>query len=212
MLWPRQNPDLTTVVSVWDNIKREMTLWPHESTQKVQQTTCQEKLCANEVTGNCFDCLDNSICMFKTCSPTCSNSNSRPACLSCWQAVLKQQVTRLCSDNQAAKTSLSKSVLSESNANTQLESEPNTALPFLLFFSLSPFMLFFVLHSLLQFLKAETALWETDQHWVHMHTTRRTHTLCEFSLCRRRRKCSFRSVSVQIKLVAALQAFEAIEN
>lgn len=55
----------------------------------------------------------------------------------------------------------------------------NPTLPLLsflrLFFLLS--CCFLSSMSLLQFLKAETALWESDHYWVHMRATRRTHTL-----------------------------------
>lgn len=121
-------------------------------------------------------CVNNVMCLFKTWSLTCSNSNSKPVCLSHWIAILNQQDLCQRSDNHNSKTSLSKSVVSQSNANTRLESEPDAALPLLPpYFSLLS-CCFLSSTSLLQFLKAETALWESDHYWVHMHTHTCGHT------------------------------------
>lgn len=80
-------------------------------------------------------------------APTCCNSNSKTVCLSYWIAILNQQDLCQRSDNHPANTSLSKTVVSQSNANARLESEPDAALPLLPPFFLSPFMLSFVLYT-----------------------------------------------------------------
>lgn len=80
-------------------------------------------------------------------APTCCNSNSKTVCLSYWIAILNQQDLCQRSDNHSANTSLSKTVVSQSNANARLESEPDAALPLLPPFFLSPFMLSFVLYT-----------------------------------------------------------------
>lgn len=66
----------------------------------------------------------------------------------------------------------------------------NPTLPFLFFLPVY-FLLsrcFLSSTSLLQFLKAEMALWESDHYWVHTCTTRQTHTHTEFLLCCRRKR------------------------
>lgn len=65
-------------------------------------------------------CVNSIMCLFKTWSLTCVDSNSKPVCLSHGTAILNQRDLCQHSDNHPAKTSLSKSVVSQSNANTQL--------------------------------------------------------------------------------------------
>ena len=81
-------------------------------------------------------------------------------------------------------------------------------------------MLFFVLYKSPAVLKGwdgTVGVWSLPSPRAHtqIHTQTHTHTvsfLCAAEEKKKRRTCTFRSVSVKMKLLAALQAFEGIEN